>query len=70
MIIFLALALKRDCHPPENILKFNVPGKPMPLFSALTKDMAVIYMRSKNYLTFFTLVKPHVWLVLCARMED
>jgi hypothetical protein len=43
MIIFLALALKRDCHPPENILKFNVPGKSMPLFRALDKNMAVRY---------------------------
>jgi hypothetical protein len=44
MTMFLALALKRDSIPlHENILKCNVPGRSMPLFRALAKNMAVRY---------------------------
>jgi hypothetical protein len=43
MTMFLALALKRDCHPPENILKFNVPRRLRPFFRALAKNMVVRY---------------------------
>jgi hypothetical protein len=44
--MFLGSALRRGSHPPENILKFNLPG---PLFRALAENMAASYF-GKNYL--------------------
>jgi hypothetical protein len=44
--MFLGSALRRGSHPPENILKFNLPG---PLFRALAENMAASYF-GKNCL--------------------
>jgi hypothetical protein len=38
--MFLATALKERSSPPENILKFDVPGGLMPLFRALKNVVA------------------------------
>jgi hypothetical protein len=44
--MFLGSALTKGSQPPENILKFNLPG---PLFGALAENMATSYF-GKNYL--------------------
>jgi hypothetical protein len=54
--MFLASVLKRGHHPPENLLKFNVPGGWMPLFTRLASYMTASYF-GKNYLTVF----PQKW---------
>ena len=51
--MFSANDLKRGRHPPENILKFNVPGGEYLSLGHLLRTWPPD-MRSKNYLTFFS----------------
>jgi hypothetical protein len=50
--MFLASTLRRGCHPPVNILKFNIPGGGwMRLWGHLLRTWPPD-MRSKNYFTW------------------
>ena len=53
---------KERPSPPENILKFNVPGGKCLSLGYLLRTWPP-NMRSKNYLTFFSRSETSVWLV-------
>jgi hypothetical protein len=63
--MFLASALRRGRHPPENIMKFNVPGGWMPLFRALAKNMAASYFGKKAPYGFVMEVTLLYVFILC-----
>jgi hypothetical protein len=71
--MFLPSPVKRGHHPPENILKFNVPGGWMPLFTGLamrlSKNMAASYF-CKNYLTVFQQKWDLCMYLLCVTVHD
>jgi hypothetical protein len=52
--VSLGKCSKERLSPPENILKFNVPGGLMPLFRAFAKNMAPV----KTTLRFSREVRP------------
>ena len=56
---FLASALKRSCHPPENMLKFNVSGGDCHSLEHFLRTWPPD-TRSKNYLTLLSPSEPLV----------